>query len=161
VVTFSLPWNGQGPVGSKWDLTGSLGWSGANPDCPTARTCWPDPGALRQPTFLVGTYGPLDAIIAAPGVERCYFEDVHAPAALGMVRYSGGKQADHLTVMDGDVGGSPDGLLQYVTAWLLDQLRHDPVAATAFSGRHPSLLNDPDWPGSAVKSGWSGAPGCA
>jgi hypothetical protein len=160
VVTFSLPWNGQGPVGTVWDRPRSLGWSAPNPDCPTAAECWPDPVDLHVPTLLIGTRGPLDAVIAPPGVERCYFEEVHAPAALGIVRDSDGERADHLTILDTDRGGNPGGLLGYVTAWLLDQLRHDRSAATVFSGKHPALLHDPEWAGSAVKTGPSEHSGC-
>lgn len=161
VVTFSLPWNGEGPLGSKWATAGSLGWSAPNPDCRTARDCWPDPAALRQPTFLVSTRGPIDAIVANPAVERCYFEAVRAPAALGIVTWSDGVRADHSSIQDRARGGDPGGFLGYVTAWLLDQLRHDRRAASSFSGSHPALLHDSDWSGSAVKQRWTGDGRCA
>ena len=164
VVTFSLPWNGQGPVGSTWDRPADgpepLGWSGANPDCPTALDCWPDPARLHQPTFLISTRGPLDAVIANPAVERCYFEEVEAPAVLGLVRRSDGKGADHLSIEDPTDGGNPGGLLAYITAWLLAELRHDPTAAGLFFGRRASLLESANWSGSRVKAAWSGAGPC-
>jgi hypothetical protein len=164
VVTFSLPWNGQGPVGSTWDRAPGgpqpLGWSGPNPDCPTAQDCWPDPAALRQPTFLMSTRGPIDAVIANPAVERCYFEQVRAPAALGIISDSGGKVADHSSIQDSAVGGSPDGFLGVATAWLMAELRHDAQAQSLFFGRHPSLVTDPEWSGSDVKRSDTGAPDC-
>ncbi len=164
VVAFSLPWNGHGPTGSTWDRPvhgpEPLGWSGANPGCPTALDCWPDPGLLRQPTFLISTRGPLDAVIANPGVERCYFDEIKAPAALGLVRRSDGKRADHLSIEDTANGGNPGGLLAYTTAWLLAELRHDPTAAGLFFGRRASLVESANWSGSQVKTAWSGDGAC-
>jgi len=160
VVTFSLPWNGQGPVGTKWDRPGSLGWSGPNPDCATAEDCWADPSALRQPTFLISTRGPLDSVIANPGVERCYFQDVHAQAALGIIRSSMGRRADHNSIQDSDRGGAPDAFLGPTTAWLLDQLLHDKQAALWFDGKHSFFEHNPVWEGSVVKTVWSPHPGC-
>lgn len=37
------------------------------------------------------------------------------------------------------------------TAWLAYQLRGDPVAGAAFTGPHPELVSNRNWPGSAVK----------
>jgi hypothetical protein len=159
VVTFSLPWNGQGPAGSSWDKPGSLGWSGPNPDCATARDCWPDPSALTQPTFLVSTRGPLDAVIANPAVERCYFQNIRAPAAWGLITDSAGRPADHVSIVDPPIG-EPTGFLDYVTAWLLFRLRNDKKAGDVFTGQHPGLLDNPDWTGSMVKRGWSRATSC-
>jgi len=164
VVTFSLPWNGEGPIGSTWDRSpGSaqaLGWSGANPDCATARDCWPDPGALRQPTLLLSTRGPIDAVIANPAVERCYFEEVRAPAVLGIVRMSEGRVADHVSIEDRAKGGNPGGFLGFTTAWLLARLRHDAPAESLFFGPHPALLQSTTWSGSEVKRTSSVATGC-
>jgi hypothetical protein len=164
VVTFSLPWNGQGPIGSVWDRSpGSpqaLGWSGANPDCATARDCWPNPGGLHQPTFLISTRGPIDAVIANAAVERCYFEAVRAPAALGIVRESDGKVADHASIEDAKNGGNPDGFLGVTTAWLLAELRHDTHARSLFFGPHPALLKAADWSGSRVKRVHTAATDC-
>ncbi len=164
VVVFSLPWNGQGPAGSTWDrpVDGPepLGWSGANPDCATALDCWPDPSRLRLPTFLISTRGPLDAVIANPDVERCYFEEIKARAALGLVSRSDGKRADHLSIEDTTAGGNPGGLLAYTTAWLLAELRHDPTAAGLFFGSRASMLEDATWSGSQVKAAWSGDGAC-
>jgi len=164
VVTFSLPWNGQGPTGSTWDRSAggpqALGWSGPNPDCPTAQDCWPDPAALHQPTLLLSTRGPVDAVIANPAVERCYFEEVRAPAALGVVRQSGGARADHVSIEDATKGGNPSAFLGYATAWLLAELRHDARAGTLFFGKHPALLLAANWAGSRVKREYAGASGC-
>jgi hypothetical protein len=46
---------------------------------------------------------------------------------------------------------SPGGFLGYATAWLEYQLRGDRTAALAFTGPHPELLRNTDWPGSAIK----------
>ncbi len=165
VLTFSLPWNGHGPIGSVWDQPPGglrpLGWSFANPDCPTALDCWADPARLHQPTFLVSTRGPLDAVIANPAVERCYFEEVDASAALGIVRTSDGRIADHNSVQDAADGGNPGAFLGYATAWLEAELRHDARAAGLFFGPHPSLVGPANWAGSQVKRTPSVGNGCA
>lgn len=152
-MTFSLPWNGQGPRGSSFSANSGAphGWSGPNQDCPTWQTCWPDPGALRQPTFLVSTHGALDAAIAPPVVEQCYLQELRAPSALGIVLDS---PAGSATRADHDaISAAPSALLGYATAWLLYELRHDAGAAKAFTGAHPQLLTDSNWPGSAVNRG--------
>ena len=64
-----------------------------------------------------------------------------SPAATGVA-------ADHDAI-----SATPSGLLGYATAWLLYELRHDATAAKAFTGAHPQLLSDPNWPGSAVTQG--------
>jgi pimeloyl-ACP methyl ester carboxylesterase len=156
VMTFSLPWNGQGPSHSSFSANPGAphGWSAANPDCPTWQTCWVDPGALRQPTFLVSTHGPLDAAIAPPAVERCYFQELRAPSALGIVLDSppfAGDPADH-----DSISAHPSGLLGYATAWLLFELRHDAAAGRAFTGPDAQLVSDPNWPGSEVTGDRSG-----
>src|SRR2546429_7766456 len=50
-MTFSLPHSG---------------WSGPNPDCPTAAACPANPAALTRPAFSIPTYGFWDSIIASP-----------------------------------------------------------------------------------------------
>lgn len=151
LVTFSLPWNGQGPKGTKWDAPGGLGYSGANPDCPTGIVCWSNPSDLHVPTFFISTRGPFDQLIANPTVERCYLDEVDAPAAQGVITTSDGKAADHPAPENLANGGEPDTLLTYTTAWLLYELRHNQAAGAEFFGPHPSLLKNPDWLGSAVK----------
>jgi hypothetical protein len=37
------------------------------------------------------------------------------------------------------------------TAWLEYQLRGNPIAAAAFTGPHPELVSNNNWPGSATK----------
>ncbi len=39
----------------------------------------------------------------------------------------------------------------YATAWLEYQLRGNATAAGAFTGPHPELVANANWPGSAVK----------
>lgn len=165
VVTFSLPWNGQGPPGTTWDRnpTGPrpLGWSGPNPDCPTALDCWPDPARLHQPTFLASTRGPVDSVIANPVVERCYFDEIDAPAALGIVARSDGRIADHGSIEDATHGGNPGAYLGPTTAWLFAELRNDPTAAALFFGEHESFTRRGDWAGSTVKRRPSAVRGCS
>jgi hypothetical protein len=43
------------------------------------------------------------------------------------------------------------GLLGYATAWLEYELRGDATAARAFTGAHPELVANTNWPGSAAK----------
>ncbi|MGH9006597.1 MAG: hypothetical protein ACRDV6_02615 [Acidimicrobiales bacterium] len=153
VMTFSLPWNGQGPRGSSFSANPGAphGWSAPNQDCPTWQICWADPGAMRQPTFLVSTHGPVDGAIAPPAVEQCYLDELRAPSALGIVLDSpsdSGERADHDAI-----SATPTALLGYATAWLLYRLRHDAAAAKAFTGPDPQLLADRNWPGSSVTHG--------
>jgi hypothetical protein len=49
------------------------------------------------------------------------------------------------------VRASAVGELGYATAWLAYQLRADATAAAAFTGPHPELTSNPNWPGSATK----------
>jgi hypothetical protein len=37
------------------------------------------------------------------------------------------------------------------TAWPEYQLRGNPIAAAAFTGPHPELVSNTNWPGSATK----------
>jgi hypothetical protein len=136
VMTFSLP---------------NSVWSGPNPDCPTAADCTADPAALTQPVFFISTYGFWDSIIASPATEEVYFLGTSVHAALGIILTSDGKLADHTSIQDAAVGGNPGGFLGYATAWLEYQLRGNATAAGAFSGPHPELLSNINWPGSAVK----------
>jgi hypothetical protein len=136
VMTFSLP---------------NSVWSGPNPDCPTAADCTSNPSALTQPVFFVSTYGFWDSIIASPATEKAYFLSTSVHAALGIILTSDGKLADHTSIQDAAVGGNPGGFLGYATAWLEYQLRGNATAAGAFTGPHPELLSNINWPGSAVK----------
>jgi len=136
VMTFSLP---------------NSVWSGPNPDCPTAADCTANPSALTQPVFFVSTYGFWDAIIASPATEKAYFNGTSVHAALGIILTSDGKLADHTSIQDAVYGGNPGGFLGYATAWLEYQLRGNATAAAAFTGAHPELVSNFNWPGSAVK----------
>ena len=136
VLTFSLP---------------NAIWAAPNPGCPTRADCLADPAALTQPVFFISTYGPFDAVIASPATERAFFNSVTVPAALGIIRYSDGQRADQPSIENTAYGGNPGGELGYATAWLEYQLRGDATAAGAFTGAHPELLSNTNWPGSAVK----------
>jgi len=136
VLTFSLP---------------NAIWAQPNPGCPTRADCLADPAALTQPVFFISTYGPFDAVIASPATERAFYNSTTVPAALGIIRYSDGKRADHTSIENTAYGGNPGGELGYATAWLEYQLRGNATAAGAFSGAHPELLSNTNWPGSAAK----------
>jgi pimeloyl-ACP methyl ester carboxylesterase len=136
VMTFSLP---------------AIEWSAPNADCPLKVDCESHPDRLTQPVFFISTYGPLDAIIASPANERTDFDSVRGRAALGIIAFSQGRRADHNSVQDVAVGGNPQGEIGYATAWLEYTLRGDRKAAAAFTGRHPELVSNLDWPGSMVK----------
>ena len=60
-------------------------------------------------------------------------------------------RADHNSVVNTADGGNPGGELGYATAWLEYQLRGNATAAGAFTGPHPELLSNINWPGSAIK----------
>jgi hypothetical protein len=136
VMTFSLP---------------NAIWAGANPDCPTAADCTANPAALTQPVFFISTYGFWDSIIASPATEKAYFLSTSVHAALGIILTSDGKLADHTSIQNAVDGGNPGGFLGYATAWLEYQLRGNATAAGAFTGPHPELVSNINWPGSAVK----------
>jgi hypothetical protein len=136
VLTFSLP----NPV-----------WAAPNPDCPTAADCTANPAALTRPAFFVSTHGFFDSIIASPATEKGFFLSAPVHAALGIITNSDGKAADHASIQDPAYGGNPGGFLGYATAWLEYQLRGNATAAGAFTGPHPELTANPNWPGSAVK----------
>ena len=106
-------------------------WAAPNPDCPTAADCTADPAALTQPVFFISTHGFWDSIIASPATD--------------------GKPADHASIQDTADGGNPGGFLGYATAWLEYQLRGNATAAGAFTGAHPELVSNTNWPGSAAK----------
>ena len=131
VLTFSLP---------------NTFWVGANPDCPVKADCMYDPAALTQPVFFISTYGPADAVIASPATERGFFHSAPVSAALGIITFTNGELADHASIAT-----DPAGFLGYATAWLEYRLRGDATAAGAFTGAHPELLANTNWPGSAVK----------
>src|SRR6185437_9811531 len=90
-------------------------------------------------------------IIASPATEKGFFLSAPVHAALGMITNSDGKPADHASIADPASGGNPGGFLGYATAWLEYQLRGNATAAGAFTGPHPELTANPNWPGSAVK----------
>jgi len=136
VMTFSLP---------------SAVWAAPNPDCPTAADCTAHPDALTRPAFFISTHGFWDSIIASPATEKAYFLSAPVHAALGIITNSDGKAADHASIADPAAGGNPGGFLGYATAWLEYQLRGSVIAAAAFTGPHPELTANPNWPGSAVK----------
>src|SRR5690242_11206125 len=136
VMTFSLP----NPV-----------WAAPNPDCPTAADCTAHPDALTRPVFFISTHGFWDSIIASPATEKGFFLSAPVHAALGIITESDGKPADHASIADPASGGNPGGFLGYATAWLEYQLRGNATAAGAFTGPHPELTANPNWPGSAVK----------
>jgi len=125
-------------------------WSAPNPDCPTAADCTADPAALTRPVFFISTYGFWDSIIASPATEEAFFLSTSVHAALGIILSSDGKPADH-TSIENPPTGNPGGLLGYATAWLEYQLRGNATAAGAFTGAHPELVSNPNWPGSATK----------
>ncbi len=126
-------------------------WAAPNPDCPTAADCTADPALLTQPVFFISTHGFWDSIIASPATEQAFLLSVNVHAALGIILNSDGKPADHASIQNTADGGNPSGFLGYATAWLEYQLRGNTVAAAAFTGAHPELTANPDWPGSAVK----------
>lgn len=136
VLTFSLP---------------NKHWVRPNPGCPTRADCIFNPAALTQPVFFISTYGPFDSFIASPATERAFYHSTTVHAALGIIRNSGGKRADHASIDNTANGGNPAGMLGYATAWLEYQLRGNAAAATAFTGAHPELVSNTNWPGSAVK----------
>ena len=115
------------------------------------KACLADPAALTQPVFFISTHGPFDAVIASPATERAFYNSTTVHAALGIIRKSDGKKADHNSVANTADGGNPGGELGYATAWLEYQLRGDATAAGAFSGTHPELVSNTNWPGSAAK----------
>jgi hypothetical protein len=127
----------------------SQGWSRSLPI--TLERTGPSTALLTQPTFFIGTHGPFDAIIAPPWVERMFYNSVTVHAALGIILNSDGKRADHISIENTAYGGNPGGELGYATAWLEYELRGNRTAATAFTGTHPELVSNTNWPGSAVK----------
>jgi pimeloyl-ACP methyl ester carboxylesterase len=136
VMTFSLP---------------SLKFSAPNPDCPVKTDCEYQLNRVTQPIFFIATHGPVDAFITDPANERADFGSIRGRAAVGLISASEGRRADHASVEDSDVGGNPGDELGYATAWLEYTLRSNKQASDAFSGRHPELVSDPNWPGSMVK----------
>ena len=125
-------------------------WAAPNPDCPTAADCTADPATLTRPVFFISTHGFWDAIIASPATERTFFLRTSVHAALGIILSSDGKPADHTSIQN-PPAGNPGGLLGYATAWLEYQLRGNAAAAGAFTGPHPELVSNANWPGSATK----------
>ena len=111
----------------------------------------PSIAQLTRPAFLTSTHGIFDSVIAPPVIERNFYETLTGSAALGIIFDSDGKRADHASIENTAYGGNPGGELGYATAWLEYQLRSDPTAAAAFTGAHPELVSNSNWPGSAVK----------
>lgn len=126
-------------------------WVGPNPDCPTKADCMYNPALVTQPVFFISTHGLEDSVIASPQTETAFYQSTTTQAALGIILNSGGKPADHNSIQDVAYGGNPRGELGYATAWLAYQLRADATAATAFTGAHPELTSNLNWPGSATK----------
>jgi pimeloyl-ACP methyl ester carboxylesterase len=137
LITFSLP---------------AASLAGTNPDCPVVSDCEENMASVHQPTFLISTHGSEDSYIASPSVERAYFNEVKGRAALGIIEASGGAKTDHTSIENAAIGGNPDEEIAYATAWLEFTLRGNRQAARAFTGSHPELTSNPDWPGSSVKS---------
>ncbi len=121
-------------------------WARPNPDCRTRADCTANPAALTQPLFLISTHGSFDAVIASPATEVAYFRSTKVHAALGIILSSDDKPADHASI-----DTNPGGMLGYATAWLEYEMRGDTTAAGAFTGPHPELLSNTNWPGSAIK----------
>jgi len=136
VLTFSLP---------------DSFWAAPNPDCPTAADCTADPAALTQPVFFISTHGFWGSIIASPVTEWTFYLSTTVHAALGIILSSDGKPADHASIQNTADGGNPGGFLGYATAWLEYQLRGNATAAGAFTGAHPELVSNANWPGSVTK----------
>ena len=126
-------------------------WSAPNPDCPTAAVCTAHPAALTRPVFFISTHGFWDSIIASPATQKAFFLSTSVHAALGIILTSDGKPADHTSIENPALGGNPGGFLGYATAWLEYQLRGNATAAGAFTGAHPELVSNTNWPGSATK----------
>jgi pimeloyl-ACP methyl ester carboxylesterase len=131
-------------------------WVAPNPDCPTSADCMYNPALLTQPVFFISTHGAEDWVIASPETETAFYESTTTQAALGIIENSGGQTADHNSIQDVANGGHPRGELGYATAWLAYQLRADTTAATAFTGAHPELTSNLNWPGSATKPAATG-----
>jgi pimeloyl-ACP methyl ester carboxylesterase len=124
----------------------------ANADCPTAADCTANLELVKQPTFLMSTYGFADSLIDNPEESaELEYNDLPGQAAMGIIAISDGKQADHSSNQDVEDGGNPGGELGYATAWLEYQLRGNPFAATAFTGPDPEITINPNWPGSVTK----------
>ena len=136
LLTFSLP---------------NTTWVGANANCPTAADCMFNTAALTVPAFFISTRGFLDSIIASPATTTGYYNSVSGHAALGLIKKSDGKTADHNSIQNTANGGNPGGELGYATAWLLYQLRGNTTAAAAFSGAAPEIASNTNWTGSAAK----------
>jgi hypothetical protein len=126
-------------------------WAAPNPDCPTAADCTAHPAALTRPVFFISTHGFWDSIIASPATQKAFFLSTSVHAALGIILNSDGKPADHTSIENPALGGNPGGFLGYATAWLEYQLRGNITAARAFTGAHPELVSNTNWPGSATK----------
>ena len=126
-------------------------WAAPNPDCPTAADCTAHPAALTRPVFFISTHGFWDSIIASPATQKAFFLSTSVHAALGIILNSDGKPADHTSIQNPALGGNPGGFLGYATAWLEYQLRGNLTAAGAFTGPHPELVTNANWPGSAIK----------
>jgi hypothetical protein len=125
-------------------------WAAPNPDCPTAADCTAHPAALTRPVFFISTHGFWDSIIASPATQKAFFLSTCVHAALGIILTSDGKPADHTSIQNPPLG-NPGGLLGYATAWLEYRLRGNITAAGAFTGAHPELVSNTNWPGSATK----------
>lgn len=90
---------------------------------------------LRVPVFFLG--GAADKLVAPPATLVGYFGQLLAgtPGALGIL-----KNGNHNTIQRAD-----NGLLGYLTAWMMYELRHDATAARAFTGLMPELKTNTNW----------------
>jgi pimeloyl-ACP methyl ester carboxylesterase len=86
---------------------------------------------LPVPTFFVA--GLDDVIISDAATNAAFYDAVHGPAAMALLR-----GADHNGVQHG-----ARGYRGAITAWFRFLLAADPVAAKVFTGPHPELLADP------------------
>ena len=121
------------------------------PPGPYATTTGTVTDATGTVIYDLSTHGFWDSIIASPVTETSFFLSTSVHAALGIIRNSDGKLADHASIQDTADGGNPGGFLGYATAWLEYHLRGNATAAGAFTGAHPELVSNTNWPGSITK----------
>jgi hypothetical protein len=107
----------------------------ALPDRSSSVTGNYDTSLLTVPLFIIG--GTEDVLISPLRVNvRAYdATDDSLPAAMAMARGAG-----HSEITPN--GGRQRG---YLTAWMMYQLRGDPLAAQAFEGPEAELLTNPNW----------------
>jgi hypothetical protein len=101
-----------------------------------------DTSLLEVPLFLIS--GTEDGLISPLSTNNAAFRraDDALPAAMGLSRGSGHNEIQ-------PDGGKERG---YLTAWMMFQLRGDPIAAGAFSGPAAELLTNPRWKSAKTQS---------